>query len=191
MKLMQPSFISLCLKVIVFCTLIAVFAFSCASFQTTSSSNSLSGSKAIYVKPPSESGLQEAGFKSLPTEAKEYLETLSEAFRKKDKEFLLAQGEAQFEKELRPKLEEGNYLALLYRIGPYSEDSEWKAPTTGASPIRLDVNTTEAILYTGWEEKGPLLGITGRLYTKDSGIVPCRIVLAWRLVQPKIQGVWP
>ena len=136
---------------------------------------------------PSGNGLGSSRFRDLPPEAKEYLETLAGAFRKRDKGFLISQGEAQYERELRSRYDEGTYLALLYRIGPYSEDMEWKSP----APVQLDTSTVQAIEYSGWEEKGPMLEIKGRLYFVNSVHLPCAIMLVWRLPEPRILGEWP
>ena len=132
-------------------------------------------------------GLDTPRFRDLPPEAKEYLEILAKAFREKDKAFLISQGEAQYEKDLRFTLDEEIYLALLYRIGPYSEDLPWES----SAPPRLDVSKVRGIEYTGWEEKGPMLEIKGRLYVQKNDSLPCGIVLVWRLPEPKILGERP
>ena len=194
MKMQKKPFITRVRGIVKHFTALTLFCFfaSCASFSSKDTTlNGLTGTGAIDSKLPAGNGLESAKFNKLPPEAKEYLQTLAEAFNKKDRVFLLNQGEAQFEKELRNKLDEESYLALLYRIGPYSEDSEWTAPKiSGTSPARLNPDTVRDIEYTHWEEKGPLLEITGRLYVNKSDPIPCRIVLAWRLLEPKIQGVW-
>ena len=126
-------------------------------------------------------------FRNLPTEAMAYLKLLSEAFRNKDRDFLISQGEVQYDSELRNRLEEGVYLALLYRMGPYSEDSAW---TPALSPL-LDPAKVRGIEYTGWEEVGPMIKISARLHLEDGDPTPCTIMLIWRLVEPKILGQWP
>jgi hypothetical protein len=130
-------------------------------------------------------GLDTPAFVNLPIEAKRYLKNLSEAFRKKDREFLISQGEAQYEKELRPVLDEGSYLALLYRAG--SQDSEWDSTV----PLKLDISAIKSIEYTKWEEYGPMLEISGVFHLENSKPLPCRIMLVWRLLEPKILGEWP
>ena len=142
---------------------------------------------APAVRVPPGNGLGAPRFRNIPPEARDYLETLAEAFRKKDREFLASQGEGQYEKELRSRLDEEIYLALLYRIGPYSEDSPWQSQ----SPPRLDTSTVQGIEYSDWKENGPMLEISGRLYLSGGGVLPCRIVLVWRLPEPKILGERP
>ena len=139
------------------------------------------------VRLPSGNGLNSARFRDLPPEAKEYLETLAEAFRRKDKDFLISQGETHYEKELRPKYDEKAYLAMLYRYGPYSEDGPWKPITLP----HLDTSLISAIEYTDWKENGPMLDINFRLYQQNGEQISCMIMLAWRLLEPKILGVWP
>jgi len=136
---------------------------------------------------PAGNGLDAPQFRSLPPEARDYLAVLAEAFRKTNKDFLVSQGEAQYEQDLRPLYDEETYLALLYRIGPYSEDSEWKS----ASLERLEYTQVRAIKYLAWEEKGPMLDIKGRLYFQNGSSLPCRIVLVWRLIEPRILGERP
>ena len=136
---------------------------------------------------PAGDGLDTPQFLSLPGPAKDYLETLAGAFRKKDKDFLISQGESQYEKELRSRYDEQTYLALLYRLGPYSEDLPWSPP----QPPLLDTAKILAIEYTEWEEIGPMLQIKGRIFLENDQPNPCEIMLVWRLDKPKILGRWP
>jgi len=141
---------------------------------------------------PAGDGLDSGSFRDLPPEAREYLKILAGAFRNRDREFLISQGESQYEKELRFRLDEESYLASLYRAGPYSEDSEWMLPRAfGPASPRLDLSAVRAIEYTDWEERGPMLEIRGRLYLQDGGPLPFEIVLVWRLPEPKILGWRP
>ncbi|MDR1057988.1 MAG: hypothetical protein LBL43_00420 [Treponema sp.] len=133
------------------------------------------------------SALEGPAFTGLPPEAKSYLELLSGAFRRQDGDFLLAQGETQFERELRPRFDEASYLALLYRCGAYAEEGPIRRPGTP----RLFPGEIRRIEYLGWEERGPLLEIRGRLVTQGGDAVPCVIMLIWRLREPKIQGLYP
>ena len=139
------------------------------------------------VQPPPGNGLDSAGFRNIPADARNYLTALADAFKSKNRDFLVSQGEAQYEKEVRSRVDEETYLALLYRAGPYSADSEWKP----AVPPRLEYSHIRAIEYTGWEEAGPMLDIKGRLYLNGGAVLPCRIILAWRLPEPKILGERP
>jgi hypothetical protein len=115
------------------------------------------------------------------------LETLARAFRGGDRAFLLSQGEAFFEAEVRPAYDEASYLALLYRIGPYGEDN-FRAES---NVPRLFPEEIDHIEYAGWEEQGPLLEIRGRLIRKAGPPLPCLILLVWKLPEPKIQGRFP
>ena len=139
------------------------------------------------VRPPAGTGLNAPQFRGLPREVNEYLTVLAEAFRKKDREFLVSQGEIQYEKEFRFRYDDESYLALLYRIGPYSDESGWKSPVLP----KIDAATIRAIEYTGWEEKGPMLSIKGRLHLEKGTPLPCEIILVWRLPEPKILGAHP
>jgi hypothetical protein len=135
-----------------------------------------------------EDGLETAAFDGLPPEARSYLKTLAEAFGGQKRPFLLAQGEAQFEKEVKPHYDEETYLALLYRIGPLS--AEEGGPGSNTLP-RLSPRDIVGIEYGSWEEEGPLLEIRARLISASAPPVPCRIMLIWRLRDPKIQGLYP
>jgi hypothetical protein len=139
--------------------------------------------EGTFAAPPHE-GLPWEG---LPPGVRAYLTELAEAFARQDASFLLAQGEAQFEAEVRPRYDEGDYLALLYRAGPYGEDS----PRSAAERIRLEVREISGVEYTGWEERGPLLEIRGRLIRRGGPPVPCVIMLVWKLWEPKILGIFP
>ena len=139
------------------------------------------------VQPPAGDGLDSRRFQSLPQEARDYLKILAAAFRSRDKEFLISQGETQYEKDLRFQYDDETYLAMLYRIGPYSQDLEWKSST----PPKIDVLSIQAIEYGEWEEKGPMIDIKGRLHVRNSNPVPCGIMLIWRLNEPKILGGRP
>jgi len=141
--------------------------------------------------PPGD-GLDTPAFAGIPIEAKNYLKTLAAAFRNADKEFIISQGEAQYEKELRPQYDEEVYLALLYRAGSQNGDSEWESPHVyGPDITRLQYKEIRAIEYIEWEETGPMLDIKGRFHLKNGETLPCRIVLVWRLTEPKILGERP
>ena len=139
------------------------------------------------VRPPTPDGLGTPGFRNLPSEAMDYLRILSQAFRNKDREFLVSQGETQYEIELRSRLEEDVYMALLYRIGPLGGDSAWTSPVLP----RLNPAEVRSIEFTGWEEAGPMLNISARLHMEDGSRLPSEIILVWRLIEPKILGLWP
>lgn len=126
-------------------------------------------------------------FAGLPPEARAYLAAVSRAFRNQDTQFLLAQGEKTFEAEVKPRYDDEAYLALLYRSGPYAADTPWGKGQTA----KLEPSAIRGIEYIDWEEQGPMLAIQGRLIPKSGAAIPCKIILAWRLTEPKILGVYP
>jgi hypothetical protein len=117
-------------------------------------------------------------FAKLPPEVKSYLQTLSTAFKNHDEDFLLAQGEAMFEQEVRPYYDDDEYFIMMYRIG----GDIWDAPRIA------DIHHIE---YTGWESGDPVMEIRGRLFYNDKQFVPCQIMLAWKLDDAKIIGLYP
>ncbi|MDR2177474.1 MAG: hypothetical protein LBP20_05465 [Treponema sp.] len=125
----------------------------------------------------------------LPVEAGEYLQALARAFSTADRDFLLAQGESQFEAENRGRYDEESYLALLYRVGPLSGDRA--SVPVGVETPRLNPAQIRRIEFAGWEEQGPALIISARLITKTGEAIPCQLTLLWRLREPKILGVYP
>ncbi|GHT59047.1 hypothetical protein FACS1894109_14240 [Spirochaetia bacterium] len=131
--------------------------------------------------------LDEAAFAGLPPDARTYLAAISKAFRNQDRQFLLAQGEGTFEADVKPWYDDEDYLAMLYRVGSYATDTPWgknERPRLIPSEIR-------EIEYINWEEQGPMLAIQGRLDYKDGSAMPCKIILAWRLTEPRILGIYP
>jgi hypothetical protein len=134
-----------------------------------------------------QNGLAAPAFRKLPPEAGAYLKTLARAFETHDLGFLIAQGETRYETENRRRYDEETYLAMLYRVGPSTEDNTWKPR---ALP-RLDCREIRTIEYLSWTEQGPLLEIRSRLIPRTGSPIPCEILLAWKLVEPKIEGVNP
>jgi hypothetical protein len=122
--------------------------------------------------------LDDPTFAKLPADVKKYLQSLSAAFKNHDEDFLLAQGEAMFEQQIRPIYNDEEYFIMLYRIG----GDIWKAPA---------VSDISHIEYTGWESGDPVMEIRGRFFSDDKQIVPCVIMLAWKLDEPKIIGLYP
>jgi hypothetical protein len=133
-----------------------------------------------------DNGLNREAFRKFLPETLDYLEALSRAFASQDREYLLSQGEENYEAAVKPYYDEGSYLAMLYRAGTYAVDSPWDS----GRPPRLEPGEILGIEYLDWEEQGPMLAIRGRLRTKTETL-PCKIVLAWRLRTPKILGVYP
>jgi hypothetical protein len=134
-----------------------------------------------------EDNLEKSIFKGLPQEAREYLETLSKAFREKDLDYLISQGEIHYENENRFRYDEGTYLGMLYRIGPYTEDSpfrEMKLP-------RLEYKEIIGIEYTAWDETGPMIEVQAKLISQNGEPIPCELMLVWKLPEPKVLGVYP
>jgi hypothetical protein len=132
-----------------------------------------------------DNGLDREAFRRLGPETRNCLEALSRAFASQDREYLLSQGEENYEAEVKPYYDEDSYLAMLYRAGAYAADSPWDSGRPLLKPEEI-----RGIEYLDWEEQGPMLVIRGRLLGK-AGNLPCKIVLAWRLMAPKILGVYP
>jgi hypothetical protein len=124
----------------------------------------------------------------LPNEARAYFETLSRAFAAADGDFLLSQGEAMFEAQIRPRYDEETYFALLYRAGPLASQSPPEA--SGRLP-RLNYRDIRGIEYAGWGAEDPFISVRARLLLQNGTRLPCEIVLAWKLLEPKILGVFP
>jgi hypothetical protein len=133
---------------------------------------------------PATDKLETAAFEGLPPEARNYLQSISAAFSARDKAFLLAQGERQFEAEMRPRYDDESYLALLFRLGRYEADT----PVEDMDLPKLAVETCTGIEYTSWREWGPVLEIRGQILRKNEPPLPCLIILVWRLREPKILG---
>jgi hypothetical protein len=142
---------------------------------------------ALSAAPAKGGPLDSASFQGMPPEARAYLELLARAFIDQDENFLLAQGEAQFEAEVKPGCDSETYLALLYHAGAYAAES----PRAGIPLPRLKPADIHHIEYTHWKENGPMLEIQGRLITRAGNSVPCKIMLVWRLREPKILGRFP
>jgi hypothetical protein len=118
--------------------------------------------------------LDDPAFKGLAPEVLDYLDALARAFAGQDTAFLIAQGEVQYEAQLRHLYDEGDYLAMLYRTDP-----------------DLIPQEILGIEYISWEEQGPMLEIHGRLIGAKGKASPCVIVFNPRLVEPRILGLYP
>ena len=139
------------------------------------------------VRGPVDSGLSQAAFKNLPPEARDYLERLSAAFGEGDLQFIAAQGERDYAARVMPQRDTQEYLALLYRVGPYAAET----PADPNPLPRFDAGQVRGLRYTGWDERGPLLEVRGLFQLREGKSLPCRIMLLWRLENPKILGVDP
>lgn len=144
-------------------------------------------SAAPPVRPQEDSGLSQKAFADLPEEARSYLERLARAFAEGDSRYLTDQGERNYAARARPRFAEDEYLALLYRIGPYAAET----PADPNPLPKLVPSEIRGIRYTGWEEQGPLLEIRARISLKSGAVLPGRILLLWRLAEPKILGTDP
>ncbi len=132
-------------------------------------------------------GLEAEVFADLPDGVAAYLELIAEAVRKRDADFLLSQGERDYAARVRAMVDDASYLALLYRVGPYSAEK----PFDDERPPRLDVRRLRAIRYTGWEERGPVAEVRALLILSEGPAFPCRITVLWKLSAPRIIGQEP
>ncbi|MDR0409896.1 MAG: hypothetical protein LBH18_05815, partial [Spirochaetaceae bacterium] len=107
------------------------------------------------------------------------------AFAAHDTAFLLAQGETEYEKNVKNSADDDEYLSLLYRAGVYAEDAEWQSPFT------LDIDRVRGIDYTSWREQGPVLEVDGIIYMDGGHPLSFSVILLWRLEPPKILGSYP
>jgi hypothetical protein len=130
-------------------------------------------------------GLENAVFQELPPQAYHYLQVISAAFQRRDEPFLLDQGEKSFTDWATANLDGSpEILAHLFRAGLYAADSPDKAPHL---PSRLIIRETRGITYLGWDERGPLIEVRAQIMMKN-GAIPARLLVVWRLDEPKLQG---
>ncbi len=183
--------------IVLFSVMLMVF-FSCTSLDIESGTildGEPESSTVVPPEPDSASSslpleyhdtLDDPVFAALPPEVKTYLQTLSSAFKNNDEDFLLAQGEAMFEETVRPFYDDDEYFTMLYRVG----GDAWDAPVPAASQ-EIAVSDIHHIEYTGWENGDPVMEIRGRLFYQDTQFIPCKIMLDWKLDEPKIIGLYP
>jgi hypothetical protein len=140
--------------------------------------------------PAQDSGDDALSFATLPPEIRSYLADLSAAFKNHDSTFLEDQGETHYAKDLFNKYSREQYLAMLYRAGPYARDSTWEIP-----PYKLDIKNIRRVKWIDFSEKGPVLEVNGVIllaaHEMDATEIPCRLMLLWRLKEPKIIGTYP
>ncbi|GHU39708.1 hypothetical protein FACS1894190_05480 [Spirochaetia bacterium] len=137
-----------------------------------------------HENPPA---IQEDGsFSKLPAVIREYLKQIADAFENHNNKFLIAQGEENYDKDLRGSTSEGQYLAMLYRAGPYIKDSTWQIPD-----YKLNLSAVQHIKWLSYREQGPVLEIEGIITESSGKTIPCRLMLLWRLNIPKIIGTYP
>ena len=132
-----------------------------------------------------DSDLSNPAFKKLKPEVLSYLEALAEAFHTKDQAFLLAQAEPYYRKTYEGLYPTNEYLAMLYRIGPYSTES----PNGLTKRPSINLKEVRGITYTGWEELGPVLEVRGTIQLADGKTETFRLILLWRLGDIKIKGI--
>lgn len=136
-------------------------------------------------KPGAE--LDSAVFKQLPPGSREYLASIAEAAASGNADHLLAQGERDYSRRVRPAVDRDTYAALLYRIGDYSRET----PIGAGGPSRADLGRASGMRFTGWEENGPVLEVRARLRFKDGTEQPCALYVLWKLSPPQILGAEP
>ena len=95
--------------------------------------------------------LNSAAFSTLPPYSRDYLVSIAEAFASGDKAFIGSQGEINYSRRVRPLVTEGEYLALLYRLGPYAEER----PYQSEQPPTLEAAKGAELTFTGWTDRGP------------------------------------
>jgi len=134
-----------------------------------------------------DSGLNDPAFKKLSPEVLQYLQTLSDAFYTHDLPFLFNQAEAFYKKTYEGLYSSDEYLAMLYRIGPYSTES---GLGDNKKPV-LNLNEVLGITYTGWDEIGPVLEVRGKILLTNGKSEHSRLILLWRLGDIKIKGFEP
>ena len=155
--------------------------------STTAPAGSSARTPSAPRAPAVSTRLDDPVFSGLPAEARNYLERLARAFASRDEAFLLAQGEAQFEADVRPHYDNESYLALLYRAGTYAAETP---RTDRDGKQKLELNRVNGIQYLSWKANGPLLEIKAQLTGSGGTVIPCLIMLVWRLREPKIEGLF-
>ncbi|GMO37399.1 MAG: hypothetical protein Ta2F_13630 [Termitinemataceae bacterium] len=125
-------------------------------------------------------------FSALPPEIQKYLNGLRTAFKEHNNDYLNKQGELFYEMDVKPKFTTAQYIAMLYRIGPYAKDSTWQIPA-----FFLDLNKVRSLEWIDFSEQGPVLNVNAKLILYSGDPLPCRIMLMWRLKEPKVIGTYP
>ncbi|MDR2491785.1 MAG: hypothetical protein LBD20_10335 [Spirochaetaceae bacterium] len=128
-------------------------------------------------------GLDAPRFNTLDAETKTYLKNIAAAWRRGDTAFLLSQGESRYQSEKRFGISEARYLALLYRAGPYANDSGWDY---GAYDLNPD--GVLSLRFLDYHDEGPVRIFDCRFTLKSGEHIPAKICLLWRLPAMKILG---
>ena len=133
-----------------------------------------------------DSGLETAVFRRLPAEVTGYLADIAAAFSRRDKPFLLSQGEAAFTAWSAAALEsDDEILGHLFRTGSLAEDEPAASPH---DEPRLAVHNVQGITYLGWAERGPFIEVRAHIVITGGGTIPARLLVIWKLAEPKLQG---
>jgi hypothetical protein len=124
-------------------------------------------------------------FEGLPAGISGYLLDIAAAFAAHDEGFLLDQGEDAYEKTVRNRVDDEQYLAMLYRTGAYADDAVWNSPFT------VDIGRVIYVDYGAWKESGPVLEVDGKIQMKSGRPLVFSLKVLWRLDRPKLLGVFP
>ena len=114
------------------CLLAAFLPAACAGLKPEKDGGALPPEqRAEKPSPPAEERTpgHEALLRGLPAGIRAYLLKIEAAFAAHDADFLLAQGEDEYERAARNRVGYGEYLAMLYRAGRYADDAVWGAPS--------------------------------------------------------------
>ena len=123
-------------------------------------------------------------FTRMDPRALDYLKALAAEASKGNAEYLLSLGEVDYRNRTRPRVDDPYYFALLFRIGPYSEEK----PSDSDKPIREDPARLRGIKYTGWTDRGPIAEVRARMRFSDGRELPCALFVLWKLEEPRILG---
>lgn len=144
------------------------------------------GAVAPYLGAP-DFGLRNEAFAGIDDVLASYLRSIGEAVRSHDGAFLEAQGEPSWEAEYRSFYGTGRYLALLYRIGPYSAEN----PVAEGAPPNLDVAALRGMEYQALTDRGIVMEVRGRFFLSGGATLPFSLYVLARLDPPKLLGAEP
>ncbi len=132
-------------------------------------------------------GLEDARFASLPPELRVYLKKLSDAVGRQDTAFLSAQGEQNWQERYRQAFDQGRYLALLYRTGPYAQEQD----ATGPDMPSLAPHSLIGLRYEGFTDRGIVIEVRGFFVDRSGTRIPFDLFVMHRLAEPKLLGWEP
>lgn len=150
------------------------------------------GSEPSPARPPAQEArpgneLSSPAFTALPAGLKPFLIALAERAALSDGAYLLAAAEPNYERRVRPLVDNDAYFALLFRLGAYSSES----PAGGEALPRVDPATVRSIRYTGWNDRGPVIEIRAMLRLSDGRVMPSSLLVLWKTLPPRIVGREP